>query len=308
MTAAPQGPGAPCLSRFVYGTTRLGDPKIPVQDRVAIARAAMAAGVWFHTSRQYGDALEVLRRAFDGDRARVPRMIVKIGNNDLAELRASIRDNIGPLGVDHVDVGQLCLGGRYAEEFRAGGACYGDFRRLKEEGLVRAFVMEVFPWTSQVPLEALRAGRTEGIIDAFIFYLNPLQRFASNPLWDLIQETGAPVVAMRTVCGAPVHTLRDVPGAAWAPYLRDRAAEVAPVFERSGVADWTEFCVRFAFSLPGVLATVGSTSRGANLDAFLRLGRPEGLAPLAPGTMEDLLRLQRRWSDEVDVRAAPWSM
>lgn len=133
------------LSRYVYGTTRLGDAKIPEAERIAIARAAMESGVCFHTSRQYGGALEILGRAFDQDRARVPRMIIKIGNNDLAELRANIRENLAPLGLDHVDVGQLCLGGSYADQFRVGGRCFDDFRQLKQEGLVRNFVMEVFP-------------------------------------------------------------------------------------------------------------------------------------------------------------------
>lgn len=296
------------FSKYIYGTTRLGDARIPIADRVKIARAAMNAGVWFHTSRQYGDALEVLRRAFDEDRTRVPRLIVKIGHDNLAQVRANIRENIEPLGVEHIDVGQLCLGGEYAEAFRRGGKCYDDFRRLKGEGLVRQFVMEVFPWTSQAPYEALKAGHTEGVIDAFIFYLNPLQRFAANPLWDLIQERNASVVAMRTVCGAPVHALRDVPGAAWVPYLRERAVEVAPIYERSGITDWTEFCVRFAFSFPPVRATVGSTSRKENLDAFLRFGLAEKIEPLPRAIIDQLAGLQRRWSDAVDSRAQPWTM
>ncbi len=300
--------GIPGLSKYIYGTTRLGDAKIPVADRIAIARAAMATGAWFHTSRQYGDALDVLGRALAQDRARVPRLIVKIGHNDLAELRANIQEQLAPLGVDHLDVGQLCLGGDYAEQLRRGGACYDDFRRLKAEGVVRNFVLEVFPWTSEAPYEALRAGHTDGIIDAFIFYLNPLQRFAANRLWDLIQEKGAPIIALRTVGGAPVHTLRDVPGAAWVPYLQTRAAEVAPIFERSGISDWTEFCVRFAFSFPLVRATVGATSRRQNLDAFLRATSGETIAPLPPAIVDDLVRLQYRWSDETDVHAKPWTM
>ena len=235
-------------------------------------------------------------------------MIFKIGNNNLAELRESIRANLAPLGVDHVDVGQLCLGGEYAEQFRVGGPCYDDFRRLKGEGLVRHFVMEVFPWTSAVPLAALRGGHTDGVIDAFIFYLNPLQRFAANPLWDLILERNAPVIAMRTVCGAPVHELRDVPGAAWVPYLQERAVEVAPIYERSGVTDWTEFCVRFAFSFAPVQATVGSTSKREHLETLLRFGRAERVEPLPRDMVAELSALQRRWSDAVDVRAEPWTM
>ena len=311
MTQLPPSPipGAvlPGLSRYIYGTTRLGDGKIPVADRIKVARAAMATGVWFHTSRQYGDALEVLGQAFAADPGRVPRMVFKIGNDNLAQLRASIHDQLAPLGLKHMDVGQLCLGGAYAEEFRRGGQCYADFRRVKEEGLVRNFVVEVFPWTSEGPYEALKAGYTDGIIDAFIFYLNPLQRFAANKLWDLLREKNAPVIAMRTVCGAPVHTLRDVPGAAWTPYLQARAVEVAPIFERSGITDWTEFCVRFAFSFPQVRATVGSTCHEANLETFVRLGA-QTTKPLPTETLAELTRLQRRWSDETDIHAQPWTM
>ena len=59
-----------------------------------------------------------------------------------------------------------------------------------------------------------------------------------------------PIIAMRTVSGGPVHSLRDVPGFAWKDYLQKRAVEVAPIFEKSGIKSWTEFCVRFAHSFP----------------------------------------------------------
>jgi len=67
------------LPPYIYGTTRLGDEKIPFADRVNVARAAMRAVDWFHTSHTYGNALQVLRAAFDQDRTRVPKLIVKIG-------------------------------------------------------------------------------------------------------------------------------------------------------------------------------------------------------------------------------------
>jgi hypothetical protein len=294
------------LSPFIYGTTRLGHANIPVADRINIALAAMEAGVWFHTSDQYGDALQVLAQAFAQNRARVPRMIFKVGGANITEMREIIHRQLKPLGLDHMDIAQLCLGGEMAEQFRSGGACYAKLRRLREEGLVRQFVLEVFPWTSQVPLEALRAGYTEGLIDACIFYLNPLQRFASNLLWDFIVENDFPVISMRTVCGAPVHRLRDVPGAAWCDYLQKRAVEVAPIFERSGIGNWTEFCVRFAFGFPQVQATVGSTARAENLREFMAATRH--IAPLPPNIQADLVKLQRRWSDETDIHAAPWTM
>ena len=294
------------LSSFVYGTTRLGDDKIPFTERVMIARAAMDSGVWFHTSHTYGNALEVLRTAFDQDRTKVPKLIVKIGWNTVDELRTVIHQNIDPLGIPSIDIGQLCLGGQLAEDFAHGGACYETFSRLRREGTVKRFVLEVFPWTSHTALQALRGGYMNGIVDGCIFYFNPLQRFASNELWNLLQERNEPMIALRTVAGGDVHRLRDVPGAAWKEYLQQRALEVAPIFERSGVKSWAEFCVRFAFSFPQVRATVGATSQMGNLNEFLSSSRNIQTLPLE--IRDEIVRLQERWSDEVDMHAEQWSM
>jgi predicted aldo/keto reductase-like oxidoreductase len=294
------------LSPYIYGTTRLGDANLPFDQRVAIAREAMNAGVWFHTSHTYNDALQVLRVAFDADRSSVPKLIVKIGWGTISEMRQVIRQNIEPLGVDSIDIGQLCLSGELADEFATGGTCYDEFARLKEEGLVKRFVMEVFPWTSDMPLTALRGGHADAAVDGYIFYLNPLQRFASNAMWDEIVARNKSVVSMRTVSGGNVHRLRDVPGAAWKEYLQIRATEVAPIFERSGIESWTEFCVRFAHSFPQVRATVGSTSRSEHLAEFVRATRD--IRPLPEDIMDEIARLHARWSDEVDIHAEQWTM
>lgn len=294
------------LSKFIYGTTRLGDSKIPFADRVKMAHVAVQAGVWFHTSHQYGDALKVLRTAFDEDPKRAPKLIVKIGWSSIEELRKTIRLNIEPLGRSKIEIGQLCLGGELAEQFATGGECYDGFRKIREEGLVERFVCEVFPWTSNVPLRALKGGYPNDIIDGFIFYLNPLQRFASNELWDLLRERDQSIVAMRTVSGGDVHRLRDVPGAAWKDYLRQRAIEVAPIYERSGCKTWPEFCVRFAFGFPQVRATVGATSQAENLRSFLDAAKT--ITPLPEEIQAEISRLQYRWSDETDIHAEPWSM
>ena len=294
------------ISPYVYGTTRLGDGKIAFDERVEITRRAMDAGVWFHTSHTYGDALQVERAAFNQDRTRVPKLIVKIIGSSIPELRDVIRRNLEPLGLESLELGQLCLGGALAEEFANGGDCYEAFNRIRAEGLVNRFVLEVFPWTSPVALKALRGGYPEGIVDGYIFYLNPLQRFASNELWELLQQQDEPIIAMRTVSGGPVHRLRDVPGAAWKEYLQKRAVEVAPIFERSGIQSWTEFCVRFAHGFPQVRATVGATSKPENLEAFLN--GAENIQPLPVDIQEEIIRLQYRWSDELDIKVEPWSM
>lgn len=294
------------ISPYVYGTTRLGDDKLPFTDRVKIARAAMNTGVWFHTSHTYGNALEILRMAFDQDRTRVPKLIVKLGWNNIAEFRSVIQQNIEPLGIDSIELGQLCLSGELAEQFVSGGQCYRDFADIKKEGLVKRFVLEVFPWTSDIALKAIRGGYTDGIVDGFIFYLNPLQRFASNELWDLLLERKEPIIAMRTVSGGNVHRLRDVPRAAWKDYLQKRAVEVAPIFERSGIASWAEFCVRFAHGFPLVRATVGATSNAENLKEFVAAA--QNIQPLPQDIQEEIIQLHRRWSDELDIQAEPWSM
>jgi hypothetical protein len=293
-------------TRFIYGTTRLGDDKLDFADRVTMARAAMATGVWFHTSHTYGNALQVLRAAFDQDRAHVPKLAVKLLANTRPELETVIRQNLEPLAVNHLELGQLCFEGELAVQLAQGGLIYGELERLKKAGRVQRFVLEVFPWTSDVALAALRGNHFKDIVDGCILYLNPLQRFASNELWRLILERNIPVIALRTVAGGDVHRLRDVPGAAWKPYLQQRATEVAPIFEQSGIKNWTQFCVRFAFSFPQVRATVGATARPAFLDQFMAASRH--IEPLPGEPLVAIERLQERWADETDAKAERWSM
>jgi len=294
------------ISPYVYGTTRLGDDKLPFAERVAVARSAMDADIWFHTSHTYGDALKVLRTAFDEERIKVPKLIVKIGWTHVNELRDVIHQNIDPLGLDGLELGQLCLSGALADDYVNGGKCYEVFEQIKREGLVKHYVLEVFPWTSHIALKALRGGYPQGIVDGYIFYLNPLQRFASNELWHELVERNEPIIAMRTVSGGNVHRLRDVPGAAWKEYLQQRAVEVAPIFERSGIQNWTEFCVRFGHSFPQVRATVGSTSQLERLQEFLTAA--QHIQPLPEDIVKEISALQTRWSDEVDMKAEAWSM
>jgi len=107
--------------------------------------------------------------------------------------------------------------------------------------------------------------------------------FGTHELWDELMERKLPIIAMRTVAGGNVHRLRDVPGAAWRPYLVERARLIAPIFERSGIKTWSEFCLRFAHSIPGVLASVGSTSRPDGLAELLAHARDPQPLPLLGG-------------------------
>lgn len=292
------------LSRYIYGTTRMGDSSIPIADRVAVAQKAMDAGVWFHSSHQYGNALEVLNSAFDTDRSKTPKMIFKIGWSSVEEIRDQIDLQLKAVGKNHMDVGQLCTGGDVADHLVNGGPSLAGLSQLKEEGLVGNFVLEVFPWTSHVALGALQSGNSIGLIDGYIFYLNPLQRFVSNELWDLLVDRGEKIVAMRTVSGSDVMKLKDNQDAP--SWLRERAQEVAPLFVESGIKTWSEFAARYSLGFPQVLATVGASSRAAGLEEFLNAtSAPQ---PLEKSIVDRILAMQRRWSDEVDMKAEPWTM
>ena len=292
------------LSRYVYGTTRLGDESISFEDRLAIAREAVAAGVWIHTSHQYGDALRVLRALFDEDRAKVPPAIFKLGYGSAEEVRGQVVQQLEAVGTSSMAVGQVFPSGQLAEDLCTGGPGIDGLRQLKQEGLVGRFEMEVWPWSSDIALRCIQGGFADDLIEAYTFYFNPLQRFVSNELWDLLLERNVSIVAMRTVGGGDVHHTAQKPDAP--EYLRQRALQIAPIFDRSGVGSWTEFAVRFALGFPQVRATVGSTARSANLAEFL--SATADVQPLEAGTVDEILRLQRGWADDHDAHAAPWSM
>jgi hypothetical protein len=289
------------LTKYVYGTTRLGDNGIPFSDRETIAREAINKGLWIHTSHSYGNALEVLRAAFDKDRSKIPNAIFKIGWDSVAQIREVIHQNIDPLAIPSMAIGQLCLGSSLSEQLATGGTELEGLKKLKDEGLVGGYVLETWPWNSNVPLAALRGGHLDGLVDGLIFYLNPLQRFVSNELWDEIHAREIPILAMRTVAGGTVYPTDRAP-----QYLRERAAEVAPLFEASGVESWTEFCVRFALGTPNVLCTVGSTASSPNLMKFVTASQAS--TPLPKPLMDEILALHRQWADEHDAFAEPWTM
>lgn len=295
------------ISPFIFGTTRLGHDDTPFDHRVKIALEAMETGAWFHTSHQYDNALEVLAKAFRKNPAAIPKLIVKLGWHSIEEIRENIKLHLDIMGIDTIEIGQLCLEGVLKQEFENGGNCYQDFQKIKDAGLVKNWVLEVFPWTSLTAIKAINGGYTDGIIDGYIFYFNPLQRFASNKLWDILLERKEPIIAMRTVSGGPVHRLRDVPGAAWKEYLQKRAAQVAPLFEESGIKNWTAFCVRFVHSFPTVIATVGSTSKSENLHEFVEASSRK-IQPMDHKILNKVIELHYRWSDELDIHAEPWSM
>ena len=112
------------VSRYVYGTTRLGDESISFEDRLAIVREAVDAGLWIHTSHQYGDALRVLRALFDEDRSKIPPAIFKLGNSSPEEVRGQVVLQLEAVGTSSMAIGQVFPSGQLAE----GWVCRPPYR------------------------------------------------------------------------------------------------------------------------------------------------------------------------------------
>jgi aryl-alcohol dehydrogenase-like predicted oxidoreductase len=292
------------LSRYIYGTTRLGDERIPFDDRLAIVREAVNAGLWIHTSHQYGDALRVLKTLFAEDPAKIPPAIFKLGYSSPEEVRGQVNHQLEAVGTTSMAIGQIFPSGQLAEDLCTGGPAIAGLQKLKDEGLVGRFEMEVWPWSSDIALRTIQGGHADHLIEAYTFYLNPLQRFVTNDVWDLLLERNVAIVAMRTVGGGNVHQILANEHAP--AYLRQRAAQIAPIFIASGIESWTEFAVRFALGFPQIRATVGSTARSANLQEFLTATTDP--QPLDPEIVQEILTLQRQWSVDHDDHAEPWSM
>jgi hypothetical protein len=53
-----------------------------------------------------------------------------------------------------LDVGQLCISGNLAGDFAEGGNSLKELEEIREFGLVKSNVLEVFPWASQIALKS----------------------------------------------------------------------------------------------------------------------------------------------------------
>jgi len=106
----------------------LGSDSILFAERVKMTQTALDKGIWFHTSNRYNDVLQVLIVAFDADRTKVPKLIIKIGGDSIGELRNDIQKNLEPLELENLEIGQLCMGtGALVIDFANDGECFYEF-------------------------------------------------------------------------------------------------------------------------------------------------------------------------------------
>lgn len=280
---------------LTYGCASLGANPDNFQDEVRVARSAMEQGLWFHASQEYNCAFWVIRRAFDEDPANKPPLLIKIRCDHAATIEFDVEDALRRLNVERVDIAQLCRSRhdrrRIVGDFLSHGKMWQVCEKLKSQGKVGEFIMEVFASFSSDALQGVEAG----LFPAYITYLSPGQREMSNLLFETIQQKRVPLFSLRTVYGGnfdpeKIKLLR----------ARDPGHDVIrrhdalePIFLESGCADWVEFSFSFLKSLPNVLSTVSGTSKLQRLQGLVRA--EASAKPLPSELSLKIQALHRQW-------------
>jgi len=249
------------FSPYTFGSMSLGRNPADITRDLAVARRALEAGVWFHSSPTYnqGFTYMVLRRAFDEDRSRVPRMVVKVRDASVPLMRFEVEDSCRRLGIEGLDVAQLvsmdASPGNLVDQLRGGGGPLADeLASLRSRGLIRQAVLFLTPQNSDAAVEAMKSKLVEGVI----LYWNACQRDCSDTAWAAIQAKGVPALALRTLGGGPSDERS-----------RAKSATLAELILAAGCRDATEFNLRLAAGEPAIKTTIGGTASLAHLEDFL---------------------------------------
>lgn len=270
------------ISRYTFGSMSLGRNPADISSDLAVARRAMEAGVWFHSSPTYnqGFTFMVLRQAFDSDRTRVPKMILKVRDGSVPLMRFEVEDSCRRLGIDGIDVAQLVSmdpqPGNLVDQLRGGGGpLVEELAALRERGLIRQAVLFLTPENSDAAVEAARSGLIEGVI----LYWNVFQRDCSESAWAAIRERQIPVLALRTLGGGPADKNSQL-----------KAEEAAKVIEEAGCRNASDLALRFAAGETVVRTTIGGTASMDHLEDFL--AAEKGAEPLPEGLKKRVEFLQ----------------
>ena len=259
------------LSSYTFGSMSLGRNPAEITQDLAVVRRAIEAGVWFHSSPTYnnGFTFMVLRQAFDEDRARVPRMVIKVRDASVALMRFEVEDSCRRLGLDAIDVAQLVSmdpnPGNLVDQLRSGGGpLVEELASLRARGLIRQAVLFLTPQNSDAAVEALKSGLIEGVI----LYWNACQRDCSASAWNKIREQRIPVLALRTLGGGPADQQSGM-----------KSTDLATLSAAAGCRSATEFNLRLAASEPAIRTTIGGTASRAHLEEYLTAARSPGPLP-----------------------------
>jgi aryl-alcohol dehydrogenase-like predicted oxidoreductase len=267
---------------YTFGSMSLGRNPADIRQDLAVARRAMEAGVWFHSSPTYnqGFTFMVLRLAFDENRNAVPRMVIKVRDASVSLMRFEVEDSCRRLGLEAIDVAQLvsmdAQPGNLVDQVRGGGGPLVDeLGSLRERGLIRQAVLFLTPENSDAAVEAVKSG----LVDGVILYWNACQRDCSDSAWAAIKEKDIPALALRTLGGGPSDKASSA-----------KAAELAELVKVAGCANATEFNVRLAASEPAIRTTIGGTASMAHLEEYLSAA--DGAVPLSGEILRRVEALQ----------------
>lgn len=249
------------LTPYTFGSMSLGRNPADISSDLAVARRAMEAGVWFHSSPTYnqGFTFMVLRHAFDEERSRVPRMVIKVRDASVSLMRFEVEDSCRRLGIDAIDIAQLVSmdprPGNLVDQLRGGGGPLADeLASLRARGLIRQAVLFLTPENSDAAVEAAASPLIEGVI----LYWNACQRDCTGTAWSAIRERNLPALALRTLGGGPADTATAA-----------KTAALDKLIEDAGCRNATEFNLRLAASDPAIRTTIGGTASLAHLEDYL---------------------------------------
>ncbi len=282
----------PEITPFTFGTTKVYDAADP--QHLKVVRAAMDAGVWFHTSPSYGKGekrvYEVLRKAFAEDPGKMPKCIVKIDPHTPDTLRGTVEGAINGTGIDRVDVAQIItyMQPHSQRDLQPGCAIHETMCALLDEGKVGSYVLELNTEMTEDHFEIVR----REMYDGYIFYYNVVQRgMANNALYDLLREKGAPLLSLRTSGGGPGDMGRTP---------KDEVEATRTLFRdlagRAGCASEAEFRIRYPLSNPQMVTTIGATCNVDHLHELIEFASPERKLP--GEVFEEIEAMQRRWCAE----------
>ncbi|WP_269524985.1 hypothetical protein [Coraliomargarita parva] len=282
-------PGFPELSPFTFGSMSLGQEPLDLKSDIAVARQAMDAGVWFHSSPTYnkGFTYMVLRMAFDEAPAQRPPLIIKIRDAEPRLVRFEVEDCLRRLGVDCIDLIQLVYM-QPADSSIVDGFMQNDERRelverFKQEGKIGKALL----YLQKDRAPESRTALEQGLFDGVIFYENLIQHELPGTVHDFLQaRPDFPALALRSVFGGGYLGA----GSGADDGLKDKFRRLEQLSSELGCQDLVELSMRFARHHANVRTTIGGTKNPEHLQRFLDLA--DSAAPLPEEAVRRILEIR----------------
>ena len=267
----------PEFTKLTFGTGGVTTPG----DRAHLrcVRRAMEAGLWMHCANYHDGVFPNLKQSFAEAPGQVPHTIFKVDGTSAGEFRATLRACLSQVGLERMDIAQVC-GFPVTDEPEAVLAAMGEARR---EGLADHFIMDLIPAWIGTALECL----SQELFEGYIFYYNVTECHASREFLEQAIRRAVPLFAMRTFGGGALWDRSRRP-----PYLEAMLA-------KSALTSWLDFSVHGALSLPGAVTTLAGTGNGEHLEELIRSAN--SFEPLDPALVGELLACHHQWNTDHGV-------